>query len=151
MFKSILSVTACPTCNAESSVVTHRGSFTTKYNQNEVTVHDVESLHCESCGEEFYTPEQNRALSLAVKRAIRERTGVLEPEQIVALRKRLRISQEELEAVLGLGPKVVTRWENGRVVPGRAADKLLRVLDRDPGVLEILRELQRQESHPSVK
>jgi hypothetical protein len=35
----------------------------------------------------------------------------------------------------GLGEKVVTRWENGRVIQGRAADVALGLLEMEPDLL----------------
>jgi DNA-binding transcriptional regulator YiaG len=76
--------------------------------------------------------EQNKVL----------KNKILTPVQIVSIRKRLGLSQSELEGLLGLGSKVVTRWETGRVVPGRVADRMLRILDENPAILDSLRRIR---------
>jgi putative zinc finger/helix-turn-helix YgiT family protein len=79
-----------------------------------------------------------------VKRQARAEAGLLTPEEIVAIRQKLGLSQSELERLFGLGSKVVTRWETGRVVQGKTADVALRLLALDPANLRRLR-LRRDE------
>jgi HTH-type transcriptional regulator / antitoxin MqsA len=74
----------------------------------------------------------------------RVKAGLLTPEEIVAIRKKLGLSQSELERLFGLGSKVVTRWETGRVVQSRAADVALRLLALDPENLKRI-QLRRDE------
>ena len=87
---------------------------------------------------------------LAVKRRARVKAGLLTPEEIVCIRKKLGLSQSELERLFGLGPKVVTRWETGRVVHSKAADVALRLLALDPENLKRIRvrreEVDRRDS-----
>lgn len=133
-----MAASTCAICNAEAAKKI-RGEFSARYNQVPVTVPDVEMYECGSCGEQFFDPEQAKALSIAVKREVRRKAGLLAPEEIVAIRQRLKLSQTDLEELLGLGPKVVTRWETGRVVQSKTADVALRLLDVDPKNLERLR------------
>ena len=81
---------------------------------------------------------------------VREDAGLLSPERIVEIRKNLGLSQTELEGLFGRGEKVVTRWENGRVVQGRTADVALRLLEMEPGVLPKLRKALSRSRHPKV-
>ena len=132
----------CPVCGAESTVKIRHAPFEGKYNQLSIRVEDAESYICDACGEEFFTNEQSKELSRRVKASAREQLGVLSPERIVALRRRLNLSQEELEDLLGLGEKVITRWENGRVIQGKATDYLLRLMERMPSIVQALREIR---------
>src|SRR5258708_35701847 len=95
---------------------------------------------CESCGERFFSSEQSRTISRQIKDRVRRQFGLLSPEQIVDIRHKLKLTQEDLEELFGLGPKVVTRWENGRVVQARTADVALRLLWIEPSSLEKLRK-----------
>ena len=135
----------CPICGAMGSVGALKGPYTTKYNQVVVEVDSVERCACHSCGEEFFTKAQSEALSRSVKAAARRRLGLLLPEQIVALRRKLQLSQQALEDLLGLGEKVVTRWENDRVVQAKTADDLLRLMERMPQVVDALRAIRREQ------
>lgn len=96
---------------------------------------------CSSCGEEYVDPEVFAAAQAKAAAIVRDQLGLLQPEKIRAIREREGVTQEELEQLLGTGPKAVGRWERGTVLQSGMADKLLRVFQRSPGVLrEILRE-----------
>jgi HTH-type transcriptional regulator/antitoxin MqsA len=134
----------CAVCNSEK-VKKVRKKFSATYNQAPISIPDAEMCECATCGERFFTPDQAKAVSLAVKRQARVEAGLLTPEEIVAIRQKLGLSQSELERLFGLGSKVVTRWETGRVVQGKAADVALRLLALDPENLKRLR-LRRDEA-----
>ena len=137
---------ACAVCDSQNVRRVHR-KFAGRYGQNPVAVDGVEMYECDACGERFLTPEQARALSVAVKNQVRSELGLLSPEEIVEIRKKLGLSQSDLEHLLGLGSKVVTRWETGRVVQNKTADITLRLLDISPDNLTSLQKmLQRRPS-----
>jgi putative zinc finger/helix-turn-helix YgiT family protein len=138
-----VSAITCAACNSEK-VKKVRDDFFAKYNHALISVPDTEMCECWSCGKRFFTPDQVKAVSLAIKRQARVKAGLLAPEEIVAIRKKLGLSQSELERLFGLGSKVVTRWETGRVVQSKAADVALRLLALDPENLKRLR-LRREE------
>lgn len=128
----------CAMCDSDN-VRTVRRRFAAKYNQTPVTVPAAEMSECGKCGERFFTPEQARAVSIAVKNLVRKKLGLLSAEEIVRTRKALGLSQTGLESLFGLGAKVVTRWESGRVVQTKAADVALRLLAADPDRVNELR------------
>ncbi|HTZ95577.1 MAG TPA: type II toxin-antitoxin system MqsA family antitoxin [Terriglobales bacterium] len=99
-------------------------------------------FRCESCKEEFVTPEQMRVHSRAVKNEIRKKYGLLPPERIIEIRKKLELTQSDLEELLGTGPKVVVRWESGKVIQSGGHDNMLRLLERDPSILKSLRQIR---------
>lgn len=146
--KTTANLTECPICGSSKSVALRKGRFEATYNKLPITLEGVESYYCESCKEEFFTGEQEREISQRVKEVARKQLGALSPEKILAIRKKLRLSQEDLEDLLVLGDKVVTRWETGKVVPGRATDFLLRLLDRKPELLDELRAIRRELAGP---
>ena len=128
----------CEGCNSKK-VKKVRDEFFGTYNHRPIPIPDVEMCECASCRKRFFTPDQVKVVLLAIKRRARVKAGLLAPEEIAAIRKNLGLSQSELERLFGLGPKVVTRWETGRVVHSRAADVALRLLALDP---ENLKRLQ---------
>ena len=133
----------CAVCNSEK-VKKIRRKFSATYNQTPISIPHAEMYECATCGERFFTPDQAKAVSLAVKGQARAEAGLLAPEEIVEIRQKIGLSQSELERLFGLGSKVVTRWETGRVVQGKAADVALRLLALDPANLKRLR-LRRDE------
>jgi putative zinc finger/helix-turn-helix YgiT family protein len=129
----------CAGCNSKK-VNKIREEFFAKYNRAPTYVPETEMCECASCGKRFFTPDQVKAVKLAVKRQARVAAGLLTPEEIVAIRKRLGLSQIELERLFGLGSRVVTRWETGRVVQSKAADVALRLLALDPENLKRIQQ-----------
>lgn len=87
---------------------------------------------CDACGEEFYDPHQAEVSELKAVAAVRAKVGLVAPERIRALRSRYGLSQAQLERLLGIGAKMVVRWERGTVLPSLAASRLIEVLDDVP-------------------
>ena len=141
--------TSCAVCDSEKAKKI-RKKFEARYNQMPVVIEKVEMYRCESCGEEFFTPEQSRELSRRIKQYVRDKYGLLSPEQIVEIRKALGLSQSDLENLFGLGEKVVTRWETGRIIQGRAVDVALRLLQMQPNLLPRLKKLLHRTREPKV-
>lgn len=110
-----------------------------------------EFFRCESCKEGFVTPEQMRTHVRAVKNEVRKKHGLLSPERIAAIRHKLELTQSELEVVLGTGPKMVVRWESGKVIQSRGHDNMLRLLERDPSALKSLRQIQKLRATEQAK
>ena len=65
----------------------------------------------------------------------REERGLLTPEEIRRLRTDLGLRQQDLEGILGVGPKTVTRWEKGTVFQSAVADKFMRQIWTHPEIL----------------
>lgn len=121
-----------------------------RYKDETVLVLD-EFYRCPSCKEEFVTPEQMNAHARLVKNEIRKKSGLLAPERITAIRKKLELTQDALEKLLGTGPKVVVRWESGKVIQGGGHDMTLRLLERDPKALRDLRTIQQDRAKEQQK
>lgn len=134
----------CPVCSAGTAKKVERKNYPARYKGEPVEVPSVEAFHCDDCGEEFLTPEQARAMSVAVKNEVRKKLGLLSPERISAIREKAGLTQAQLEERLGLGPKVVVRWESGKVIQGKAADTVLRLLEREPDLVKDLQEIEKQ-------
>ena len=132
--------TTCSVCGRESAYLVKR-PFDSIYNQMSIRLEAVEMYDCDRCGESVFTPEQAREVSKQVKSLARERLNLLPPEAVVDIRKRCNLSQEELERLFGLGKKVVVRWEKGRVLQNKTADVLLRLMDRNPDIVEDIRKI----------
>ena len=61
------------------------------------------------------------------------------PDEIRALRKRLRLSQVEAGELLGGGPRAFAKYEAGSLRPAASLVTLLRLLEANPGALATLR------------
>jgi putative zinc finger/helix-turn-helix YgiT family protein len=137
----------CAICSSDK-VKRVRRDFESKYNNTPVLVPNAVMCECGVCHERFFTPEQSRELSRQIKNRVRQRFGLLSPEEIIKIRHSLDLSQQDLEQLFGLGAKVVTRWETGRVVQAKTADIALRLLSIEPRCLAILRQ-DLQSSRPT--
>ncbi|MGA8732356.1 MAG: type II toxin-antitoxin system MqsA family antitoxin [Terriglobales bacterium] len=133
----------CVICGDKATEITEQR----KARYRDETVEVAQTLfRCKSCKEEFVTPEQMRVHSRTVKNEIRRKYGLLAPERITEIRKKLELTQTDLEELLGTGPKVVVRWESGKVVQGGGNDNMLRLLERDPSILKSLRQIRKLRS-----
>jgi putative zinc finger/helix-turn-helix YgiT family protein len=138
----------CPTCGA--STVEVKAVKAARYRDEIVTV-EAESFRCDSCDESFVTPQQMNKCVRAVKNEVRKKNGLLPPEKIVAIRAKLGITQSLLEEALGTGPKVVVKWESGKIIQSRGHDNMLRLLERDPAVLKSLQKIQQLRTAEQTK
>jgi len=130
----------CPMCGGSATEMTQTKNA--KYRDEVVRV-KTSVFRCDSCHEGFVTPQQMRDHVRVVKDEVRRKHGLLLPRRIAGIRKKLGLTQEQLEDLLGTGPKVVVRWENGKVIQGSGHDITLRLLERDPkalGDLLLIRE-----------
>ncbi len=52
------------------------------------------------------------------------------PDQIVSIRKKLKLSQAALASVFNVSPSTVQKWEGGSKKPAGASRKLLDIVER---------------------
>ena len=52
------------------------------------------------------------------------------PENIVSLRKKLKLSQAALASVFNVSPSTIQKWESGHKKPAGASRKLLDIIER---------------------
>lgn len=96
---------------------------------------------CESCGSEYANAEDlraNKRLRLAFEK---ETDGLLTGAAVRAIRNKLKLTQEEAAAVFGGGRVAFSKYESDDVAQSVAMDRLLRLLDRMPAALGVLKEI----------
>lgn len=128
----------CPLCGHDITVVTGAGSVAV--GKRVVNIFH-ERFVCDGCGEEFYTPDQAQTAQFEAANKIRDEAGLLRPDEILAIRKSLGLSQAAFERLLGTGRKTVVRWERGTVCQSSSSNTLLQVLQRDRSLALILAEI----------
>jgi putative zinc finger/helix-turn-helix YgiT family protein len=102
-----------------------------------LVLQNVERFRCVACGSEYFTPEQATESDRLMRQEYRVQTS-LKGADVIRIRRKLGLSQAELEKKLGLGSKVVVRWETGKVrLPG-PVNVLLRILDKHPKVISLV-------------
>jgi HTH-type transcriptional regulator/antitoxin MqsA len=64
--------------------------------------------------------------------------GLLEPNQIKIIRRKLNLTQAEAGELIGGGPRAFQKYEAGDLLPSRAICSALRLLEQNPGGLSAL-------------
>ena len=95
------------------------GNFTSSSIQNTTETFHVRGIDititspariCENCGEIIFDEILDDEKLKLVYRSYREQKGMLQPEEIQAIRERKNLTQEEFSELLGFN---VARYENG--------------------------------------
>ncbi len=131
----------CPNCGhtpLREETVTDRFEYRAEGEEPfTVEAHGVPVEVCPNCGEKYFGPAAVRVQHAAVCRAL----GLLTPGEIQAIRERFGPTQAEFARLTGIGEATISRWERGRMLPNRAMDRFLRLLDRNPSNAAILKTL----------
>ena len=83
---------------------------------------------CENCGEIIFDEALDDEKLKLVYRAYREQKGMLQPEEIRAIRERRNLTQEECSKLLGFN---VARYENGSLQSEEENKRLVRFSQAD--------------------
>jgi HTH-type transcriptional regulator / antitoxin MqsA len=113
--------------------------MTLNYKDESITF-DMPGWYCDQCGESVHTGKDmkvsDRMLNLIKARS----EGLLEPEEIRRIRKKLRMTQEAAGLMIGGGTRAFQKYESGDLLPSRAIISSLVLLDNDPDALSLLRK-----------
>lgn len=126
----------CPSCGAEGAVVRLGRPETVEVRGCPVTVERV-FRRCEKCGAEFEN-SRDPDWKPAAFTAFRGKNGYLQPEQIRAWRKALKLTQAEVSALLGWGEATLGRYETGSLQT-EAHERQMRALMSPSGLAEALK------------
>ena len=127
-----------PVC-PETGAPMYRGvrPMTLTYKGESLT-YDMPGWYCDQSDESIHTGEDmkisDRKLNLLKARC----EGLLEPEEIRRIRKKLHLSQEQAGLLIGGGPRAFQKYESGDLLPSRAVSTALGLLDHDPAALSVL-------------
>lgn len=131
-------LSACPVCGAGDLVLTDE-PIALDLRGETCTVSGIMRRRCGKCGEDMLDPGQTDEILRRAAAILRRERGLLTPQEIRELRGDLHLTQEHLEALLGVGPKTVTRWEKGTVF--QSATAVMRLLRSDPSLVERLEHI----------
>jgi HTH-type transcriptional regulator/antitoxin MqsA len=111
--------------------------FTLTYKGQSITV-DMPGWYSDRSEEGILTGEDMKISDRALNRLKARTEGLLEPEEIRRIRKRLGLTQEAAGELIGGGPRAFQKYENGDLLPSRAISSALVLLDHDPAALAVL-------------
>lgn len=112
--------------------------FTVKYGGRQRTVRLAGWYPAKSSGDALHLGDDMAVVDRALVELKAEVHGVLKPDEVRAIRLRLRLSQRKAGEILGGGPRAFQKYESGEVMVSRPMTQLLRLLDRDPKRLKEL-------------
>ncbi len=132
-----------PVC-PETGAPMYRGirPMTLTYKGESITF-DMPGWYCDQSEESIHTGEDMKVSDRALNRLKARSEGLLEPEEIRSIRKKLHLSQEAAGLMIGGGPRAFQKYESGDLLPSRAACSALALLRHDPNALTVL-EIQRK-------
>lgn len=128
----------CPFCEKTEAVESVRNKRALDVRGETIEV-DFEALRCNACGEEFVDAQPEHDPFARAYEIYRKKRGMLQPEDIKALRKKYGMTQGELSRVLGWGAATLSRYENGSL-QDRTHDQVLKLLEDPRNVLRLVKE-----------
>ncbi len=115
--------------------------MTLEYRGHSMTV-QMPGWYCDQSDQSLHTAEDMKVSDRALNRLKAEAEGLLSPEEIRRIRKKLGLNQVQAGELIGGGPRAFQKYEAGDLVPSRAASTALIVLDNDPSGLRHVQERQ---------
>lgn len=119
---------------------------TTLTYKGESITFDMPGWYCDQSAESIHTGEDMKVSDRMLNRLKAHSEGLLIPEEIRRIRKKLRLSQEAAGLLIGGGPRAFQKYESGDLLPSRAISSALILLDNDPKSLTILKARQGKSS-----
>ena len=98
--------------------------------------------YCDSSDESIHTGQDMKVSDRMLNRLKARVEGLLDPDEVRRIRKRLNISQTEAGQMIGGGPRAFQKYESGDLLPSRAIVSALTLLDHDPRGLSVLKTRQ---------
>lgn len=130
----------CPECGSVNTVKEYRDMPYT-YKGQTIIVKAVGADWCLSCGEGVvFTEESIRIDSIMGDFNKQVNASIIEPEFVIAMRKKLNLSQSEAGEIFGGGVNAFSRYETGKALPHVSTIKLLKLLDKHPELLAEIRD-----------
>ncbi len=131
----------CPECGG-ADLVKGRRDLPYTYRGESTVFEDVPGEWCPKCGEGILSAEEDERLdAMALSFNKQVNASLVDPNFIVAVRRKLDLDQKEAGEIFGGGVNAFSRYETGRTKPPLALVKLLKLLDRHPGLLEEIRTI----------
>jgi len=112
--------------------------MTIKYKGNSIEV-DMPGWYCENCGEGVHTGKDMLVSDRALNRLKAKVDGLLLPETVKRIRKRLKLTQRDAGTIIGGGPNAFQKYESGDVLVSKAVASALLLLDNHPEGLSVLK------------
>ena len=107
------------------------------YKGHHAEISKISGWHCLNCGEVEFDPGEGVRFAEAIKRIASE-IDALQAADLVRIRKKLKLTQQQAAKLTGGGANAFSRYERGKAKPLPAVTNLFRILDNHP---ELLKEI----------
>ena len=126
----------CPICGEFSSE--HKiKPMTYTYRKVDFVI-DQPAQWCDSCGEGIIDGKDSKAVASIIQAEKARIEGLLTPEEIKSVRKKLKLTQKNAAELFGGGINAFNRYEKGRLPVPRSLSQLLMILRNHPNQLSEL-------------
>jgi HTH-type transcriptional regulator/antitoxin MqsA len=125
----------CP----ETGAVMSRGTraMTLSYKGRSIVI-EMPGWYAEGVEDGIHSGDDMKVSDRALHRLKAQGEGLLQPEDVRRIRRKLGLTQREAGLVIGGGRNAFQKYEAGDVMVGHAISSALRVLDAHPDALAIL-------------
>jgi HTH-type transcriptional regulator/antitoxin MqsA len=135
-----------PTC-PETGAPMHRDTrpVTLHYKGQSITF-DLPGWYCDASDQSIHTGADMKISDRMLNGLKARAEGLIEPEDIRRIRRKLGLSQTSAGETIGGGPRAFQKYEAGDLLPSRAISSALALLDRDPQGLRVLETRHRPDA-----
>ncbi|WP_283776377.1 type II toxin-antitoxin system MqsA family antitoxin [Stappia sp. WLB 29] len=102
---------------------------------------DMPGWYAEGVEDGIHSGEDMKVSDRELNRLKAEAEHLLTPDEVRAIRRKLRLSQRDAGLVIGGGPRAFQKYESGEVLVSRGIASALRLLERHPEEIATLRSL----------
>lgn len=114
----------CPVCNCEQEILLVQKEETYPVKGESITI-NATVCTCAYCGEEIMSIEYDDDNLRKAYAKYRSRHGLLQPEEIKAIREQYGVSQVAFARIIGVDDKAIARYENGSLQTKAANDRIM--------------------------
>ncbi len=116
----------CPVCDG----VLNREDKTVAYSYKNHTIELIQSGdYCKACKEGFLSPKDLKVSQKAIADFKREVDHLLTTDEVRAIRKKLKLTQEKASSLFGGGVRAFHKYETGENSQSKPLDILLKLID----------------------
>jgi HTH-type transcriptional regulator / antitoxin MqsA len=123
----------CLNCEQKEMVHTVRDVPYT-YKGHHTVIPKVKGWHCSHCGEVEFDASEGIRFAEAIKQVAGE-INARESAELVRIRKKLKLTQQEAALLTGGGQNAFSRYERGKAKPMQSVTNLFKLLDNHPALL----------------
>lgn len=114
----------CPVCNCEQEILLVQKEETYPVKGEPITI-NATVCTCAHCGEEIMSIEYDDDNLRKAYAKYRSRHGLLQPEEIKAIREQYGVSQVAFARMIGEEDNAIARYENGSLQTKAANDRIM--------------------------